>query len=208
MSWGAALGAGLGILDTGLQMYSAREAWKKQKEALQHQHQWEVEDLRKAGLNPVLSATGGSGAGGLNMPMPSTSGLSNAARNFVDASFKEKQKELIDSQVKNVSADTALKESQTYAQNALRRSYEYQAAVNSETAYNLYRANKFMDANPDLYSIKQANEAVPGLGAAVGILGGAYNSAMGLSNRYSDRVRFHNDHGISVPLYIGGSGGK
>ena len=31
------------------------------RESLQNRHQWEVEDLRKAGLNPILSATNSSG---------------------------------------------------------------------------------------------------------------------------------------------------
>ncbi len=33
-----------------------------QKETAQNAHQWEVADLKKAGLNPLLSGTGGKGA--------------------------------------------------------------------------------------------------------------------------------------------------
>ncbi len=33
-----------------------------QKEFAQNAHQWEMEDLKKAGLNPALTATGGAGA--------------------------------------------------------------------------------------------------------------------------------------------------
>lgn len=66
MGW---LSAGLGLLTGGLSSavgaYSASKATRAQiaweKERAQNAHQWEVEDLRNAGLNPILSA-GGSGA--------------------------------------------------------------------------------------------------------------------------------------------------
>ena len=45
--------------------YNANKAWSRQKFAAQNAHQWEVADLRAAGLNPILSATGGNGA---NLP--------------------------------------------------------------------------------------------------------------------------------------------
>lgn len=36
--------------------------YRTQKEFAQNAHQWEMADLEKAGLNPALTATGGSGA--------------------------------------------------------------------------------------------------------------------------------------------------
>lgn len=41
----------------------ARENIAFQREGMQNRHQWEVEDLRKAGLNPILSANSGGPIG-------------------------------------------------------------------------------------------------------------------------------------------------
>lgn len=48
------------INSTNAQNYSImQQQMAFQREAMQNRHQWEVEDLKKAGLNPVLSANGG-----------------------------------------------------------------------------------------------------------------------------------------------------
>lgn len=65
----AFLGSAAGAVADGIfSIYSANKAYTRQKEMMKNAHQWEVEDLRKAGLNPILSGTGGSGAGSFNSP--------------------------------------------------------------------------------------------------------------------------------------------
>ena len=70
--WGQIIGAGISaaasIYGANKQASAADAANNKQiawqREAMQNRHQWEVEDLRKAGLNPILSANAGASTGG------------------------------------------------------------------------------------------------------------------------------------------------
>lgn len=64
--WGTVIGAGIGLLGGVLgnqaSAKSAREQMRFQERMANTAHQREVADLRAAGLNPVLSGTGGAGS--------------------------------------------------------------------------------------------------------------------------------------------------
>lgn len=85
--------------------------FEHQKEAMKNAHQWEVEDLQKAGLNPILSAggtgasTGGVGGGGSVSMQAGAGGLSDLI-NSAGGLLK------LSSEIKNLNKDTDLKDAQ------------------------------------------------------------------------------------------------
>jgi len=58
---------------------SASKSIRFLKQAAKMAHQWEVADLRAAGLNPILSGTGGPGAKQAGGAMPSTPDFAGSA---------------------------------------------------------------------------------------------------------------------------------
>lgn len=101
-----------GLLDRNESRHSAKQQYKYnswlqtqneefQKEMAQNAHQWEIQDLEKAGLNPILS-TNGSTAGaiaGSSAPQGTQSGISSNL-------FGNKMSELM--QMKQISSATDL----------------------------------------------------------------------------------------------------
>lgn len=91
-----ASGAGVftgGLIDTGVSAWNAIENRKQSEKFMRNKHQWEVADLRAAGLNPILSA--GNSAGGSPGGGAIQSNLSSSAKEalLLDESVKKLKNE-------------------------------------------------------------------------------------------------------------------
>lgn len=122
-----------GVANLGASATSAYFSWKHQKEAMQNRHQWEVNDLRKAGLNPILSA-GGSGSPG-NAPIIEAPDVAGASAKAVEASLGKSQEELIKAQTQQstsaaIQAESAARQSESQA--SLNRTEEKRVAFETD----------------------------------------------------------------------------
>lgn len=164
---GAVIGAGSSIWGANQSNSAAFEmqanSINAQRESLQNRHQWEIEDLRKAGLNPILSATnsaGGSISGATaNVTAPDISGALNKIAN---SAFAKKQTELLEKelQVKQDNAKANLTNADANQINSQARMIEAhndQVKTNSAVEYN--NANiSYLGAMTNYTKQKQENE--------------------------------------------------
>lgn len=150
---------------------AARKAWSRAKEAAQNAHQWEVGDLRAAGLNPILSATGGSGATAqpFMATAPAIDAVSAAEKGMASAKAQadiENSKAITEAQVANTMASTA----KTYSD-----------IVND--GYRLQNETELKDSSVGL------NASHASLNAANAVLAGANT---GLVNSKRGQIAFQN----------------
>lgn len=153
-----------GVANLGSSALSAYFGWKHQKEAMQNRHRWEVADMRKAGLNPILSATGGSGTPG-NAPQIVAPDLAGAFKSGAETSTQHSEKNLKDALEKQtyvqnsaLQADAGLKRAQSVAadssSNLMWSQTKGQEIANKIQEENLKQA-KFMTQNSAIASEKQ-----------------------------------------------------
>ncbi|CRH64987.1 Uncharacterised protein [Chlamydia trachomatis] len=176
--WAAAAKVGGDILNSALGLYSSSKAWRRQREAAQNAHQWEVADLRKAGLNPILSATGGSGASAGSASVPAGLGVDvggalSTAQNIENAKHTN---DLIDSQKATqgeLQKTEREKQSMLYNQSWLLAETAKQMS-NTNYVPNMYTAR--LQKNPklrenaiDAFEAKHWREGYGDLGGLTGI---------------------------------------
>lgn len=144
-------------LDFGMGQYSAHQAFKQQKELMKYQHdlnldaygqrhQLEVNDLRSAGLNPILSAnSGGSVAGtGLNSALSVANESARASEASRAGSADKLNRAMLETQL----TQQLLNRAQVYGTNA-----RAQADMSNADA-NLIRAR----ADAGLANVRARNE--------------------------------------------------
>lgn len=107
-----------------------RESWENDRYNYKHRHQWEVDDLRSAGLNPILSAKFGGSSLPPSSAVPSAvNPRKGSTANRIQSMMTAKQISLVGAQINNIKADTQEKlaraNTEGYRQNHLTAQVDY-----------------------------------------------------------------------------------
>lgn len=128
--------------------FLSRQQMEYQKYFYQHRHQWEVADLRNAGLNPILSATGGSGGG---MPsgqvIPAQNEMSGLAQSLQQGITTAVQLGQLANQLRQTDSQIALQQAQANQANAQAVTQTSVQALNNANAQTALQTLPLIRAN-------------------------------------------------------------
>lgn len=136
----------------------AREQMAWQEKMSNTAHQREIADLRAAGLNPILTATGGNGA---STPNGQSGSIAQAQAEGFDASSAKDLIKYFDSQKENTEADTAVKKEQKKTEKAAQKKLKQETLESaSRTGLNNNQYNYDILTMPSLAETVNSSNAV------------------------------------------------
>lgn len=180
--WAAAAQIGMELANSAANIWASSKAHRRQmaweREQYQNKYQWTVEDMRKAGLNPMLAIqNGANSAVGGHAPVYGGASLGDALPKAMQMSLMKEQATNAKEQNQLIRDQQDKTRADTQASKALAQMYTSSALQNMETVKQLQRENRFYDQNPNVYGVTKSNQALPylGLGGIAGALGSVIN---------------------------------
>lgn len=114
LTGGSFFGFGAGLLGSGFQAWSNKQLqedqWAEQEHMFKHRYQWTMEDMRRAGLNPMLAYMQGPGSPGSagTASVPGNIGT-DAINSALAVRRAQSENKLLEYQAENVAQDTTKK---------------------------------------------------------------------------------------------------
>lgn len=216
MPIGAAIGQAGAINQAWHQSNVSKTAWSRTKRMMKKRHQWEVRDLRKAGLNPILSAGAapsmGSNAQASPIQTPDGSAFNAGMANREKRKMGQSQRTLLTEQVAATRAgaakhnsDVELNDAQIVTQghqaSYLSSQTEHQNIQNEYARHGLGRrateaardatwAGKAMiHADPYLRGFRDVGIGVGAIAAGVKGIGGVGGSATRMGTKLTPMMK-------------------
>lgn len=205
-----------GALSNSADRHAATVANQRNQYNYQHRYQWSMEDMQKAGLNPMLAATQGIGgsvngasalASSYNVGEGVTSGMSaSAAGSSAKAANRQASiaEKMSDEQIKNLAAQTILASSsakkydaETYGISVANKlaadTYNDNLSLVKQNLLNAQKQGEYIDAQK-ASQMYMMNVVMPAQAAMMYAQGNAANSSASYNNQLSNVAKADYDY--------------